>query len=90
MLKGKSSSSGMLRSVAFVITDFSEEHLASIIRVTTIGVVGIMLTENSSQSTLRRNTRATRRNIPEGGILHSHRRENLRSYIIKLNVLHSV
>jgi hypothetical protein len=25
--------------------------------------------------------RATRHNIPEGGILHSHRRENLRSYI---------
>jgi hypothetical protein len=27
-------------------------------------------------------TRATRRNIPEDGILHSHRRENLSSYII--------
>jgi hypothetical protein len=26
-------------------------------------------------------TRATRRNIPENGILHSHRRENLKSYI---------
>jgi hypothetical protein len=26
-------------------------------------------------------TRATRRNIPEDGILHSHRRENLESYI---------
>jgi hypothetical protein len=26
-------------------------------------------------------TRATRRNIPEDDILHSHRRENLRSYI---------
>jgi hypothetical protein len=26
-------------------------------------------------------TRATRRNIPEYGILHSHRRENLKSYI---------
>jgi hypothetical protein len=25
-------------------------------------------------------TRATRRNIPEGAILHSHRRENLKSY----------
>jgi hypothetical protein len=25
-------------------------------------------------------TRATRRNIPEDGILHSHRRENLKSY----------
>jgi hypothetical protein len=26
-------------------------------------------------------TRATRPNIPEDGILHSHRRENLKSYI---------
>jgi hypothetical protein len=26
-------------------------------------------------------TRATRRNIPEDTILHSHRRENLKSYI---------
>jgi hypothetical protein len=26
-------------------------------------------------------TRATRRNIPEDGILHSHRPENLKSYI---------
>jgi hypothetical protein len=26
-------------------------------------------------------TRATRRNIPEDGILHSHRRESLKSYI---------
>jgi hypothetical protein len=27
-------------------------------------------------------TRATRRNIPEDTILHSHRRENLKSYIL--------
>jgi hypothetical protein len=27
-------------------------------------------------------TRATRRNIPEDIIIHSHRRENLKSYII--------
>jgi hypothetical protein len=27
-------------------------------------------------------TRATRRNNPEGTILHSHRRENLKSYIL--------
>jgi hypothetical protein len=26
-------------------------------------------------------TRVTRRNIPENGILHSHRRENLKAYI---------
>jgi hypothetical protein len=27
-------------------------------------------------------TRATRRNIPEGAILHSHHHENLKSYIV--------
>jgi hypothetical protein len=31
-------------------------------------------------------TRATRSNIPEDAILHSHRRENLKSYIIYLSV----
>jgi hypothetical protein len=28
-------------------------------------------------------TRTTRRNIPEDAILHSHRRENLKSYIVR-------
>jgi hypothetical protein len=28
-------------------------------------------------------TRATRRNVPEDNILHSHRRENLKSYNVK-------
>jgi hypothetical protein len=32
-------------------------------------------------------TKATRRNIPEDGILHSHRRENLKSYIMQLYLL---
>jgi hypothetical protein len=30
-------------------------------------------------------TRAKRRNIPEDTILHSHRRENLKSYNLQLN-----
>jgi hypothetical protein len=34
---------------------------------------------NSSETTVL--TRATRRDIPEDDILHSHRRENLKSYI---------
>jgi hypothetical protein len=33
-------------------------------------------------------TRATRRNIPEDTILHSHRRENLKSY--KLNTVYNI
>jgi hypothetical protein len=31
-------------------------------------------------------TRSTRRNIPEDTILHSHRRENLKSYIINKSI----
>jgi hypothetical protein len=31
-------------------------------------------------------TRATRRNIPEHAILHSHHRENLKSYILTLSI----
>jgi hypothetical protein len=49
-------SSGMLRRVALVRTDVSEELSASLIRVTRIGELG------------------------EDTILHSHRRENLKSY----------
>jgi hypothetical protein len=33
-------------------------------------------------------TRATRRNIPEDTILHSHRRENLKSYIVCICYCH--
>jgi hypothetical protein len=58
-------SSGMLRRVALVRTDVSEEPSASFIMVTRIGELGT----------------TTRRNIPEDTILHSHRRENLKSYI---------
>jgi hypothetical protein len=76
--------SGMLRRVALVRTDVSEELSASIIRVKTIVVpsslivVTLMIEEliPSETSVL---ARSTRRNIPEDGILHSHRRENLKS-----------
>jgi hypothetical protein len=49
-------SSGMLRRVALVRTDVSEELSASIIRVTKIGELGTMLAVTSNQRTLRRNT----------------------------------
>jgi hypothetical protein len=65
----------MLRRVALVRTDISEALSASIIRVTRIGEIGTTLAVTSVL------TRATRRNIPEDAILHSHRRENLKSYI---------
>jgi hypothetical protein len=32
-------------------------------------------------------TRATQRNIPEGAILHSHRRENIKFYNISVSLL---
>jgi hypothetical protein len=81
-------SSGMLRRVALVRTDVSEERSASFIRVTGIGELGTTLAVTSTlmKEAIRSSetsilTTATRRNIPEGAILHSHRRKNLKSYL---------
>jgi hypothetical protein len=86
-------SSGLLRRVALVRTDVSEEPGASFIRVTKIGELGRTQAATSNRRTLRINTsvltRATRRNNPEDTILHSHRRENLKSYstnVVSLDV----
>jgi hypothetical protein len=75
-------SSAMLRRVAHVRSDVSEELSASFIRVTRIGELGTTLAVTSDRRTLRRNTRATRSNIPEDTILHSLRRQTLKSYTI--------
>jgi hypothetical protein len=103
----------MLRRVALVRTDVSEELSASFIRVirigelrTALGVCLFLRSErrllvtasvvpsspilvipmkegpNSYETTIL--TRATRRSIPEDAILHSYRRDYLRSYELYL------
>jgi hypothetical protein len=70
-------SSGMLRRVALVRTDISEELSASFIRVTRIVELGTLAVTSN---------RRTRINIPEDAILHSHRRENLKSYMWRIRL----
>jgi hypothetical protein len=50
-------SSGMLRRVAIVTTDVSEEHSPSFIRVRRIGELGTTVAVTSNRRTLRRNTK---------------------------------
>jgi hypothetical protein len=50
-------SSGMLRHVARVRTEVSEELSASLIRVTRIGELGTTLDVTSNRRTLRRSTK---------------------------------
>jgi hypothetical protein len=51
-------SSGMLRRVALVRTEVSEERSVSFIRVTRIGEIGTTLAVTSNRRTLRRNTKS--------------------------------
>jgi hypothetical protein len=54
-------SSGMLRRVALVRTDVSEDLSASFIRVTRIGELGTTLVVTRNRRTMRRNIRSVRR-----------------------------
>jgi hypothetical protein len=108
-------SSGMLRRVALVRTDVSEELSASFIRVTRIcelvttlplvflrsmrrlpvtasvvpssPILVTLMKEALNSSETSALTRSTWSNVPADTILHSHRRENLKSYTRKLNFL---
>jgi hypothetical protein len=87
-LSWRMASSGMLCRVVLVRTDVSGELSASIIRIR-FGELRIMSPVTSNWRTLEALSsfetsvlaRATQRNNPEDAILHSHRRENLKSYI---------
>jgi hypothetical protein len=61
----------MWRRVDILLTDVSEERIASIFRA--------MEAIRSSETSV--NKISTQRHIPEDGILHSHRRENLKSHV---------
>jgi hypothetical protein len=76
--KYKSVSSGMLRRVALVETDVSEEFssTANVVPSSLILVTRRMEALSSNETSVL--TRATRRNVPEHAILHSHRHENLK------------
>jgi hypothetical protein len=56
-------SSGMLRRVALVRTDVSEELSASFIRVTKIGELGTTVDVTSNRRTLRINTKYKSQNV---------------------------
>jgi hypothetical protein len=90
----------MLRRVALVRTDVSEEPSASLIKVTRIGELGTTQAATRKPKHAAKEalgspetsaiTIATRRNIPEDTILRSHHRENLKSYIgLELHKLQS-
>jgi hypothetical protein len=79
--------------MAPVTTDVSEECSAYIFRLRRIGelvranvvpssqILVTLTMEALSSSETSVLTRTTWRNIPKDGILHSHRRENLKSYV---------
>jgi hypothetical protein len=83
--------SGMLRRVALVRTDVSEECYSAFLRsVSRLLLTAIVVLSSPSLVTLMMEalgssasvlTRATLRNIPDDNFLHSHRLENLKSYI---------
>jgi hypothetical protein len=78
-------SSGILHRVDLGRTDVSEEIRASLLVTVNVPSSTILVTlmmKALSSSETSALTGATLHNIPEYGILHSHRRENLKSYTV--------
>jgi hypothetical protein len=88
----------MWRHVDLVRSDVSEKRISSICSVqisasslqppahagSSLADFTTLKMETIRSSEMSVHTRSTRRHIPEDGIVHSHRRENLKSYIITL------
>jgi hypothetical protein len=56
--------SGMLRRIALIKTEVSEECIASVIRVIQIGKLETTLAVNNNRSTLQRRTRRRHSSLP--------------------------
>jgi hypothetical protein len=72
-------SSGLFRRVGLVRTDVRRLVVGGCV-VTCAPIFVTLMKEAPGSSETSVLTRATRRNNPEDTILHSHRRENLKSY----------
>jgi hypothetical protein len=73
-------SSGIVGCVALVRTDISEEHIASIIRVTRIGELGTMLAVTSNKSNRMLQLLITANVVPSLPILVTLMMEAIRSF----------
>jgi hypothetical protein len=71
----------MWRCVDLMLTDVSEERIAH--ASSPLADFSTLKMDAISSSETSVNTRSTQRHIPEDDILHSHRCESLKSYIVK-------
>jgi hypothetical protein len=75
-------SSGMLRRMALVRTDVSDDFSAQVVTANVFSspILVTLMMETLSSSETSVLTRATLRNIREDAVLHSYRSQNLKSY----------